>query len=945
MRKFSYRSSDLTGRRLIRGLCFALALLLLLPLAPRALAAESEENDQTERKVLRVAFPQIIGISETDADGTRHGLLVDYLEEIAKYTDWDYEYIDVEGEQLIPDFLEGKFDLMGGTFYSPGFEEYFAYPEFNSGRSKATLLCNKSDTRFKSYNLASIDGATIGVYEKATEKIGYLEKFLEDNNIQCNIKYYTNEQQTDGNLYTYLRSGEVDLLLGNDNEVVDDLQILTTFNAQPYYIVTTPGNDEIVDGLNMALEKILEADPDFEEDHYQSNFPGIMTRQLMFRDEELAYIKDKQEVSVAIMGEWHPFYCEDDIEELHEGVIPDILTKVSEITGLKFKYVYARDYAEAVSFVKEGKVDILGCYLGDNEMAANEGLALTKAFFSMNNIIIKNKSVSYPGDGLTCAVLKGRTLPADINAGKVVEYDTLAEGLRAVDRGEVDFMYALATSIEPEIQKYHFSNLVSVFLVNDYTDVSFAMVRPITPELLTILNKTINYIPDEEKSNILDQNIVSIGTSAMTLADMIYADPVTFIVIFAVIIILIMAFVLIAARARVRNSLMRAELEKAEAKSRAKGEFLSRMSHEIRTPMNAIVGLASLAGESGDVPEPVRDKLDKIQVSSQYLLALINDILDMSRIDNGKMEIVPEVFSMEQMGEEISSMMQVQAEQRGVEFTCHYDIRQVWVDGDGIRLRQVLINLLSNAFKFTPAGRSVTISIVQTTETETDVTFDFYVQDKGIGIASQDQQRIFGAFEQISQNISKSEGTGLGLAISRNIVTLMGGELKLDSVPDQGSRFYFTLTLKKAAAPETAPEDDDISLKGIHILLAEDNEINAEIATDFLQMKGATVDWVTNGRDAVDRFSKSAPGEYQCILMDIQMPVMNGLEACANIRKCGHADAAQIPVIAMTANSFREDAEDAQAAGMNGFVTKPVDFNYLLETIEKHVKLQHTAGI
>lgn len=935
----------MAGRRLIRGLCFAFALLLLLPMAQSAFAAESEDSDPNERKVLRVAFPQTIGISETDDDGTRHGLLVDYLEEIAKYTDWEYEYIDVDAEQLIPDFLDGKFDLMGGTFYSPDFEEYFAYSEFNSGRSKATLLCNKSDTRFKSYNLASINGATIGVYEKATEKIEYLKKFLDDNNLQCNLKYYSREQQQDDRLYAYVRSGEVDLLLGNDNEVVDDLQILTTFNAQPYYIVTTPGNDEVLAGLNMALEKILEADPDFEEDHYQANFPGIMSRQIMFRDEELAYIKNKQEVSVAIMSSWHPFYCAEDERELHNGVIPDILTRISEITGLKFKYVYAEDYAEAMEFVQKGKADMLGCYIGDNEMAANEGLALTKAFLNMNNIIIKNKSVSYPDDGLTCAVLKGRSLPKDIGAAYVAEYESLAEGLRAVDRGEADFVYALATSIEPEIQKYHFSNLVSVYLVNDYAEVSFALARPITPELLTILNKTLNFISDEEKSNILDQNIVSMGTSAMTLADMIYADPVTFIVILAVILILAMAFVLIAARARVRNSLMRAELEKAEAKSRAKGEFLSRMSHEIRTPMNAIVGLANLAGEAGDVPDQVRDKLDKIQVSSQYLLSLINDILDMSRIDSGKMEIVTGVFSMTQMGAEISSMMQVQAEQRGVTFNCHYDIRQEWVDSDGIRLRQVLVNLLSNAFKFTPAGRSVTISIVQTGETGTDVTYDFCVQDKGIGIAPQDQQRIFGAFEQISQNISKSEGTGLGLAISRNIVTLMGGELKLDSVPDQGSSFYFTLTLKKAEAPEAAPEEDKISLKGIHVLLAEDNEINAEIAMDFLKLKGATVDWVTNGRAALDHFADSIPGEYQCILMDIQMPVMNGLEACDNIRKCGHADAARIPVIAMTANSFREDAEDAQAAGMNGFVTKPVDFNYLLETIEKYVKLSHTAGI
>ena len=254
-------------------------------------------------------------------------------------------------------------------------------------------------------------------------------------------------------------------------------------------------------------------------------------------------------------------------------------------------------------------------------------------------------------------------------------------------------------SIEPEIQRHHFSNIVPVYLANDYTNISFAMARPAVPELLTILNKAINNISDEQKNTITDTNIVSIGTTSMTLADMVYANPLTFVAILAILLIMIVAFVLIGTRARLKNSLMRAELEKAEAKSRAKGDFLSRMSHEIRTPMNAIVGLADLAVDCKDTPPKVRERLDKIQVSSRYLLSLINDILDMSRIDNGKMELVPEKFSLAHMLGEIEDMMRIQALQKDVEFTCTYHTGWNWLFGDGVRLRQVLVNLLSNAFE------------------------------------------------------------------------------------------------------------------------------------------------------------------------------------------------------------------------------------------------------
>ena len=336
-------------------------------------------------------------------------------------------------------------------------------------------------------------------------------------------------------------------------------------------------------------------------------------------------------------------------------------------------------------------------------------------------------------------------------------------------------------------------------------------------------------------------------------------------------------------------------------------KFLSRMSHEIRTPMNAIVGLADLTGMMNDVPVDVRENLSKIRSSSQYLLGLINDILDMSRIDSGMLSIAKEPFSLNQMLDSLQSMMESEAQRRGILFIVEKSVNEGVLLGDAIRLRQVLINLLSNAFKFTPEGGKVLLRIAENERNDEDATYCFQVIDNGVGIAAEDQERIFSSFEQLGTSFSQSQGTGLGLAISRNIVELMGGELQLQSEVGNGSEFYFNVTL-----PFGKPEENgeraalDRSLAGIKILLAEDNNLNAEIAMRLLEIKGAIVIRGEDGKRALEIFEKSQTDEYDVILMDVQMPNLNGLDAARAIRALPRPDAATIPIIAMTASSFQK---------------------------------------
>ena len=388
---------------------------------------------------------------------------------------------------------------------------------------------------------------------------------------------------------------------------------------------------------------------------------------------------------------------------------------------------------------------------------------------------------------------------------------------------------------------------------------------------------------------------------------------------------------MLAAERRSKDALEKA-LALAEAANQAKSDFLSSMSHDIRTPMNAIMGMTALAGAHLDDRERVEDCLKKITFSSKHLLSLINDILDMSRIENGMLSIANEPFSLEQMVDNLYSMMEAEAQRRGVDFSVKQEIRHSDLMGDAVRLRQVLTNLLSNAFKFTPEGGRVVLRVTE----EADATFTFRVIDSGVGIRPEDQKRIFGSFEQLGTSSSKSQGTGLGLAISSNIVKLMGGELSVRSELGTGSEFYFTITFPLGKAEDRMEKLTASGLlKGAMILLAEDNDLNAEIATQLLEIQGASVCRSENGALALERFRRSAVGEFQVILMDIQMPEMNGLEAARAIRKLDRPDAATVPIVAMTANSFKEDADAAREAGMTGFIPKPLDVGYLYHVLQE----------
>lgn len=940
---------NLLQRYVSHGIAIGLLVFIMLAFNLSVLAQTSE------KRVLRVAFPQVDGMSWTAEDGTHHGTLVDYLNEIAKYTGWEYEYIDTKGPAMLNEFVEGKYELMGGNYYIPALEKYYAYPNYNMGYSRSLLLARSDDRSIHSYDLESMNGKTIGVYENARENIRRLKEFMAINGLYCNIRYYKQEDMVGKiGLYPYLAKGEIDLLLNNVAHISDSVRVVVAYDSQPYYIVTNPGNKEVLDGLNMALERILDANPNFAAERYAVNFPDRLVN-IQLSDRDLEYVNERKTITVAVPENWYPLYCKETPLKNHTGIMADVLDEIKSFTGLRFSYVYAKNYADAIRLIQQGDADILGFFLGDENDAAQLGLALSASYVSANNIIVRNKACSYPAPGLVGALVESQRFPSGISAEKIRSYPGIKEALAAVNSGEADFIYGLSSKMEQDISRYHFTNLAPVTLVNDQSAISFALPTPVDPDLLTVLNKAINNLSESERTVIRNRNLESIGVNEFSLTDFIYANPLQFMFIVMFVLSVLFTALLLAIGARMKATVIQGNLKRAEAANLAKSEFLSRMSHEIRTPMNGIVGMSTIAMQNIDNTDKIKDCLEKVIMSSKHLLALINDVLDMSKIESGKVELRHESFNFRAFLQDFENLYGEQAKSKGISYeTILASDLEVQIIGDSLRLNQVLSNLLSNALKFTPAKGMIKLRVSKTGEDQENVYLRFEVIDTGCGIAEENYDKIFESFEQENVDVTyKYGGTGLGLSIVKRFTGLMGGGIHVTSVQGSGSTFTVDLPfgkIKESGKPTRFSDINgrndlakdcyavDYDFKGKRILLVEDNELNREIAEELIGVTGASVESAEDGVQAVEMFKESAEGYYDLILMDVQMPHMDGYEATRCIRALGRSDAQKVPIFAMTANAFAEDVQKSREAGMNAHISKPLDIRAVYKQMNRYLQ-------
>lgn len=884
-------------------------------------------------RLVKVAFPEVNGISMTSEAGVRSGLFYDWLVEIAKYTGWEYEFVGGDVEDLLNAAVKGDIDLIGNMYHREQLDGSLDYANYSMGSNYSLLICREDNNSVVSFDLGTLNGKTIGVYRNATEKNRRLEAFLQLNNLSCNVVRLDIEDYE-----RCLETGMADVMLGNELEVRAGYRVIAGFEGEPYYIALPKGSDLTAE-LNWATAQIYAADAGFARTLRSRYFPQGYHSQLTLTEADRAFVDQAGTISVAVVADRLPLYYQN--EGTYGGVVKEAFDRISERTGLSFRFEHAATYAEALDMVRSGRADVMGSFMDDEHKAGELGLSLTRGFAVLDEVVLRNKLREKPDSDAILAQMSGRGDPSDLESANVIYFDTYRECLEAVNAGRADFTCMPAAFAENLFTERAYNNIVPSSADQRDITLSIALPKPVNSAMYSLLNKTVGSFTQDERAAMLVHSETPVSRHVPSLETIVSSNPMAVVAVSLVFSLLVGVVAIVVAASKVRSRTMALKLEQAEETSHEKSDFLSRMSHEIRTPMNAIIGLSSVATLSGEATPSVQSSLEKINTSAQYLLALVNDILDMSKIENGKMHLEAAPVPLRALADRLNSMYCILAEEKGIALTVRCESDRVVV-ADDVRLQQVLANLLSNAFKFTEPGGSVLLVIDVTSGDEGKAVVRFSVSDDGAGIRPEDLDRIFESFEQVAENHRNAQGTGLGLAISSNLVRLMGGRLDVRSRLGEGAEFFFTLTLPYAPSEDSSSDqtvcvtpgtNTKRSLVGVRALLAEDNDLNAEIAVALLELEGVRADRAANGREAVDLFASSERGYYDIVLMDVQMPVLDGLSAVRELRALDRDDAHTIPIVALTASTFQEDRDETAAAGMDGFLPKPFDARQLYDTL------------
>jgi signal transduction histidine kinase/CheY-like chemotaxis protein len=629
------------------------------------------------------------------------------------------------------------------------------------------------------------------------------------------------------------------------------------------------------------------------------------------------------------------------------GLDIELATEIANRLGMKMKFVLG-DWQQCKAMIQNGEADVL---LG-LEIFADTSKTTTLKTIPVTHDSIKiysRKKILDVGSlyGKKVGISAGSIITKlfDLNC-EFVGYNTNSEILKAVEDGEVDFGICHASVATKIIERDGLHLVPSLTLMESFPAMG---IRESAPELEDPINLAIKSMADDGTINSLQNKWIAMNVDNQSFRTVL-DNNLSFYVIYLIVAILILFgtfYSLTILRLR-ENKLEMAlsyqkvledEKRKAEEANHAKSTFLLNMSHDIRTPMNAILGFSNIAEENIDDREKALDALKKARHSGEHLLQIINDILDMSRIESGKIELHDEVIDGKALFSRIEDLFRFSMEQKGLTFTVASDAHTRYFCGDSLRITQVISNLLGNAMKFTPAGGAVSCRVIETDTGEPGVAgFQIHITDTGVGMSKEFQKRMFEPFErEKTPTVSGVEGTGIGLSIAKRLAEKMGGSLTCESERGAGTKFVFRFLAKIADDPkrETAVANaEPRHFAGRRVLVVEDNLLNREIALNILKNVGFSTEEATNGREAVEKISHAEPNYYDLVLMDIQMPVMDGYEASRAIRALPDSGRRDLPIVAMTANAFEEDRKRALEAGMNEHIAKPIDIQQMLAVLE-----------
>lgn len=1071
---------------LFRWLCMMLTLCVLLTNSAMSVFAAN-------RTTVKVGIFSLGEFQDWNDHNNACGYNVDYLNKIAEITHWDYEYVPCKNWVDATEKLENKeIDLLAPAQITDALSEKFDYATLYMG-TEAAAIYTKAENQALSYeNFEAMNDLVYGCAENSTFAKKFVSEYCPAHDLSPEIKYYANTTE----LQAALQSGAVDAIVTNIMFASDSYKLLGWFSPLPVYYITQNGNQDLLQELDNAMMKIMVESPDFTAELESQYFPIFSN--IEFSYEEMQYMQSLPAIKIGYTVNQEPVSAADDAGEF-TGITRDMLERIQEITGLTFEYVPLPATKVTSDYLQEQGIYMISDVEYNPYNLSLSSMHMTMPYLDADKVLVADENLAFNADSrLKIALATGsgtfaKVIQSEYPNFEIAVYDTVDECFTAVRKGDADGTiqnrYVADCSLENPLYSdlsvipIRISSSQLCLAVMEYAGDTSALGSQMNNSMLiSVLDKAIQQITTEEMNDAIITNTANYRYS-YTLLDFLRKYWIQMVA--AVVAVLICIVLLLHAQQTEatknrelakKNQQLADAVSAADEANTAKSRFLSRMSHEIRTPMNAIVGLTTLAKQHKYEPDKIQDYLVKVESASRVLLNIINDVLDMSAIESQKMKIADTEFDLKQVLSAITSIYYTQCKNKGISFRMMTDITDEMVIGDPLRVNQILLNLVSNAYKFTDDGGEISILVTQKEQRREQVFVRFQIMDTGCGMSPEMLERLFRPFEQESADTARKHGgSGLGLSIAKNLVDMMHGAIRVESelgkgttfivdLPfgstghtvqidgeklrdlkalvvddDKNARLYtgvvlervgisydmaesgeeamelirkqhnngreydlcfldwkmpgmdgvaLTKEIRKRYDKETAvvivsaydlnevedeakaagadvfitkplfqstvfnllmqvtngsiqkpiAESDAFDFTGKCVLLAEDNEMNTEIATEILEMVHMKVDHAVNGKRAVEMFLEAPVGTYDLILMDIQMPEMDGYAATRAIRASAHPDAREIPIYAMTANAFTEDVSSALSAGMNGHIAKPIDTSVLYHTIDTALK-------
>ena len=935
---------------LFAGILMVLGMWMILSVHCRA---AEENNDEKQSQIIRIgSFEDTFNY--VDKNGVRRGYGYELMQALAGYTGWKFEYVKCDWSNCFDKLENGEIDIMGDISYTDERAQRMLFSDEAMGEEKYILYADLSNMDIETSDFRFMDGKHVGVL-MGTAPESMLTEWENKNGIQTeHVNVYNNDD-----VEKKLANHEIDAFVSLEESIWSEQGIssVTTIGKSGIYFAINKERSDIKTEMDYAMRQLEQDNPFFKADLYKKYF--TLDYSQVLAGEEKSWVEEHGDIRIGFLNNDPAVFSLDKETGKLTGTLAEYVSYAKDCLGnqiLKFNIQEYDDYDEMIQALQEREIDMI-FYVSRNPCFAEEkGYALTNTAWTYSLMAVTDEENFDEHNVYTVAVSKEKYALKQYIAfsypqWKLVDYDSLEDAADMVTNEKAD-CFLMGASQAMIYDNNH--NFKSVPLTKPM-EAGFA-VKSGEATLLSLLNKTLKAMPSDMLTSALA--IYDSSADKVTFWDFVKDNMLAFFVAtgfsaFSIIVIILVllrkakkaeaAAKLAANDTKKLNDKLEIALKKAEDASLAKTRFLNNMSHDIRTPMNVILGYAQLMEnelKGKDMPETL-EHLEKLQQSGNLLLSIINNVLDMARIESGRMELDENYCRIEDIRKSLFAVFDEKARKKNIALQYTMNVEHEHVLTDITKVKEILVNILSNAIKYTPPGGSVMMSVDELPCDEPGyMIVRNRVSDTGIGMSQDYQAKIFEAFTR-EQNTTKSKiaGTGLGMSIVKKYVEMLGGTIDVESELGKGSTF--TVTLKHRIADESYYMKKHIEetgtgseiLEGKNILLAEDNDLNAEIAAAILERAGLKTERVEDGIQCVNRIEKMPAGTYDMILMDIQMPQMDGYKATQAIRRLPDRDKACIPIIAMTANAFEEDKRDAFAAGMNGHIAKPIQVDKLLSTL------------